>query len=898
MPLAPGTRLGRYLITAPLGAGAMGEVYQARDDRLQRVVALKVLPAALVVDQERLARFVQEAQLASSLRHPHIVTIFDAGSADGHEYVAMELVQGRTLDAVVARNGLRPSVALRYAIQIADALAAAHAAGIVHRDLKPANIMVSHEDQITILDFGLATLIEPPPANPADETRTANGIVETMAGTILGTVAYMSPEQAEGRHVDTRSDLFSFGAILYEMLSGRRAFHADTTTGTLAAVINLEPPPLSSVAPEVPAAIERIVHRCLRKDLNRRAQTAADLKVALDEALDDLASGATERTSSTSTVERHSARWWQVLAVAAVGVAALTTAAVMWTARRPAPEAPEPSAFVPVSLTSLPGFERFPWFSPDGSQVVFTWLREGALSPDVYIQNIADNSNSLRLTDDGSAHFFPAWSPDGRSIALWHAPPGGYPGIVTVDAAPARLVIVSALGGTERQVMEWVGAIRRIGWSPDGRWLAVSPSGTREHLEKGITLVSVETGEQIPWVATDARYAGAAEPAFSPDGRHIAYVRRRDDLLSDLFVATVGADGRPEGAPVRVDYGGREARLPVWSADGRQLLIVDGTAMSNGGVVRVWTDASRPAERIVGLEHTDSLGLSRDGRRLVISRGGGDVDIWQLDLADPTKHRRIAPSTLHDDGGVYSPDGTRIAFSSNRQGPREIWVADISGENAMPLTNFGGPVSGAANWSPDGRFIAFDGRPDGNSDIFVVPSAGGPLRQLTRDPAEQARPAWSADGREIYFSTTRGGRNEIWRMPAEGGDPVLVTRNGGFWLMPSTDGRWIYYRTASPPLRIHRIRPDGTDDTVIISDLDVLSSVVTASALWFTSRRLENPPSIVLRRLGFADSRVRDVAAFDFPLIGGLSISPDERHALVTRPDPGGADLFLVDNFR
>jgi serine/threonine protein kinase/Tol biopolymer transport system component len=894
MPLAPGTRLGRYLILGPLGTGGMGEVYQARDERLQRVVALKVLPAALVADPERLSRFIQEAQLASSLRHPHIITIFDAGSADGHEYVAMELVEGRTLDAVVARTGLRPSSAIRYAIQIADALAAAHAAGIVHRDLKPANIMVSHADQITILDFGVATLTQPPRASPTDETRTSNKIVETMAGTIVGTVAYMSPEQAEGRPVDTRSDIFSFGAILYEMLSGRRAFHADTTTGTLAAVINLDPPPLSSIVADVPLAVERIVHRCLRKDLNRRAQTAADVKVALEEALDDLSSGSTGRTSSTAA--RRSVPW-QVLAVAAVGAAALITAAAMWTARRPPPEPAAPSAFVPVVLTSLPGFERFPSLSPDATQVVFTWFREGAASPDAYVQIIGDHSNSLRLTNDGDAHLFPAWSPDGRWIALWHAPPGTFPGMVTRETAPARLVVISPLGGAERQVIEWVGALRRIGWSPDGRWIAVSPAGTREHLDKGITLVSVETGEQVEWVETDPRYAGAAEPAFSPDGLRVAYVRQRDDLLSDLFVASVGPDGRPTGAPVRVDYGGREARLPVWSADGRQILVVDGSSMSNGGVVRVRADGSRPAERIVGLEHTDSLALSRDGGRLVISRGGGDVDIWQLDLADRTQHRRVASSSLHDDGAVYSPDGTRIAFASNRQGAREIWVADASGENAMPLTKFGGPVPGALRWSPNGQFIAFDGRPDGNADIFVVPAAGGPVRQLTRDPAEQARPAWSHDGREIYFTTTSEGRNEIWRMPAEGGDPVLVTRNGGIWVEPSTDGRWLHYMTASPPYGIHRLHPDGTGDTVILPDLGFPIAAVTDSGVWFTARNAGPTRSTVLRRLGFADGRVRDVTVFDsWPL--GLSIARDERRALVTLPDVGGADLLLVDTFR
>src|SRR4051812_10297731 len=291
MPFAAGTRFGPYEIFALLGAGGMCEVYEALDSRLSRRVALKILPPSLIANEERRRRFLQEAQLASSLQHPHIVTIFDIGSANDTEYLAMELVRGRTLDTLIPNKGLRLGDALRYGIQITDALAAAHAAGIVHRDLKPGNIMVTDQDQIKILDFGLATLVEQGlVAGGGDETRLQPAI-ETGAGMIVGTVAYMSPEQAEGRKVDARSDIFSFGAILYEMLSGRRAFGGESTPATLAAVINLEPRPLTNISEAVPQQVERLVSRCLRKDLARRAQHASDVKIALEELRDDSASG-------------------------------------------------------------------------------------------------------------------------------------------------------------------------------------------------------------------------------------------------------------------------------------------------------------------------------------------------------------------------------------------------------------------------------------------------------------------------------------------------------------------------------------------------------------------------------------------------------------------------------
>ena len=283
MALEPDTRLGPYRIVDLLGVGGMGEVYRARDERLNRLVAVKVLPADRVAaSAERRSRFIQEAQLASALQHPNIVTIFDIGSTEVGDYLAMELVRGRTLDDVIPQAGLPLQNALRYASQIVDALAAAHAAGIVHRDLKPGNIMVTEQDQIKVLDFGLATLAAGAPINETDETGARAAAVETGAGTILGTVAYMSPEQAEGHAVDARSDIFSFGAIFYEMLSGLRAFRGGTTFGTLAAVIGLEPEPLAKVATHVPAEVDELVSACLRKDVNRRAQSASDLKIELD----------------------------------------------------------------------------------------------------------------------------------------------------------------------------------------------------------------------------------------------------------------------------------------------------------------------------------------------------------------------------------------------------------------------------------------------------------------------------------------------------------------------------------------------------------------------------------------------------------------------------------------
>jgi serine/threonine protein kinase len=886
MALEPDTRLGPYRIVELLGVGGMGEVYRARDDRLNRLVAVKVLAAdRLAASAERRQRFIQEAQLASALQHPNIVTIFDIGSTEVGDYLAMELVRGRTLDAAIPQGGLPLQQALRYASQIVDALAAAHAAGIVHRDLKPGNVMVTEQDQIKVLDFGLATLAAGGSINDTDETGARAAAIETGAGTILGTVAYMSPEQAEGHAVDARSDIFSFGAIFYEMLSGLRAFRGGTTFGTLAAVINLEPEPLTKVATHVPAEVDELVSTCLRKDVSQRAQSTSDLKLEIDDLREASSSG-----SLRVAPPKRLGRWGRYAAIAGIVVAAAAAARALW------PAAPLPTGFTPSPLTALPGSESFPTFSPDGSQVAFTWVREGGTGTDVYAQTIGAGT-PLRLTSDDSLHMYPAWSPDGSSIAAWHVPRGTS---ITAVTSQGRLVLVPPLGGPERQILEWTGAARRISWSPDGHWLAISPVSVRTHRERGITLVSPTTGQRIEWAAIDKVFAASVDPAFSPDGSRLAYTKTRDDFSSDVYLVAVGADGKPAGTPTLLPYGGKEASYPVWTPDGRHLLLIEGVPSSNGGVRRVPIDGSQPSAPLGGLEHAASLALSRGSGRLAFHRPGIDVDIWRLDLRNPAGSGRVAPSTLWEEGADVSPDGTRLAFSSNRSGAREIWVADVSGDHALQLTTFGGPVPGTARWSPDQQLIAFDARPEGHSDIYVVHAGGGPIRRLTDDRGADSRPAWARDGRSIYFSSDRTGRSEIWQAPLDGGTPIQITKGGAGNVKVSRDGRWLFYQGLTPPLAIHRIAPDGSNDTVVVDeDVRIGMFAATEHALWFVTNPVAGIPSVTLKRLDFATGEIREMARTDFvPIPVGLSMSADERYALITRNDRNGSDLLLVTDFR
>jgi serine/threonine protein kinase len=409
--LTDGSKLSHFEIVEKLGQGGVGVVYKARDLRLNRLVALKVLPPAAVFDSVRQARFQQEAQAASALNHPNIVTIYEIDSAGGVVFIAMEYVDGRTLDQLIPQKGLRYTEALQYAVQIAGALAAAHAAGIVHRDIKPANVMIAGKGAVKVLDFGLAKLTEPSTPRDIAEDQPTLTMQKSVSeeGMVAGTTAYMSPEQAEGKKLDGRSDIFSLGVVLYEMLTGRRAFRGDTNVATMAAILNQEPKPVRDIVEALPPELDRVLTRCLRKDRDRRFQHMADLKVALEELKEESDSGRVSAGFAPPPRRRSRA----LVASLAAG-AALVLAAIGWMLKTPG-KPPPPQAIVP--LTAYIGSELFPTFSPDGSQVAFSWDGEKEDNFDIYIKQV-DGGALVRLTTDPASDMRPAWSPDGRTIAF------------------------------------------------------------------------------------------------------------------------------------------------------------------------------------------------------------------------------------------------------------------------------------------------------------------------------------------------------------------------------------------------------------------------------------------------------------------------------------------------
>jgi eukaryotic-like serine/threonine-protein kinase len=887
MPIAPGTRLGAHEIQQRIGAGGMGEVYRARDTKLRRDVAIKILPNLGGSDPERFSRFTREARALASLNHPGITTVHDISEQDGLHYIVMELVAGRTLDDCIVAGGLPPGQALKYALQAADALARAHDAGIVHRDVKPANIMITPDGLAKVLDFGLAKLAAP---DEADRDVTVTGL-HTTGGRILGTVAYMSPEQAQGQAVDARSDIFSFGAVLYEMVSGRRPFDTPSkdAIGTLAAILHTEPPPLPD---HVPQDLRKLIARCLKKDPERRPQSMKDVRIALEELREDSES---ERLVPPSRATRHGP--WRAVAsvVLLLGLAAVAMALLS------RDTGPPPTS---LPLTTYAGFEREPTFSPDGAQIAFVWDGEAQDNRDIYVQMIG-SGRPLRLTTDPAADFSPAWSPDGRSIAF----------LRNLQGNRAAVMLVPSLGGPERRLAEvlepewWMGG-PYVAWTPDGRWLAIvdQAEGSRAH---GLYLLSVDTGERRVLTEPPSGTLSDSAPAFSPDGRMLAFARTHG--TSDIFVLPLTTSFAPAGEPRRLTFAEVWAGSPTWLPGRRWPFgsgedLVFGSAWGRPGLWRV-SASGGPAERLpYGSEEGSHPSYSTSARRLAYTRSTSVTVLARVDIASG-RITHLSGSSRQDVNPDVAPNGGRVVFQSTRSGPSEIWLSNVDGTDAVQVTSMNAPMTGGPTWSPDGSTVVFDSSKEGTFDVYVVDTHGGRPRRMTDHPGNDLGGVYSRDGQWIYFGSNRTGDWQIWKMPSAGGTAVQITRDGGFISRESADGRWVYYLHRPAAItELRRVPADGGEEVTVIDAVFQRGYALTPEGIYFFSEEKAGTLSEHARTaaqtgaamLFHLDLRtgtrtpIAPVGKVDF----GMALRPDGREVVFSRILQEGSDLMLVENFR
>jgi serine/threonine protein kinase len=663
-----GRTLSHYKILEKLGSGGMGDVYLAEDTDLERRVALKVLPPELAESEERRARFQREAKAVAALNHPHIVTVHSVEQADGVHFITMELVRGKTLSELIPRKGLSLAKLLEIAIPLADAVAAAHEKGVLHRDLKPENLMVSDEGRLKILDFGLAKLRVDSDVAGVSEFPTKS---RTGEGKIVGTVAYMSPEQAEGRSLDARSDIFSLGIVLYEMATGERPFRGDTPASVISSILKDTPRAVTELQPDLPQSLAKIIRRRLVKDTEHRLQTAKDLRNELEELKRDVESGEFFRVSAPG--KRGAMPRWLFPAMAAL----LALTVFIYLARREEPSL-RPQL---IQLTSQAGIEGFPSLSPDGDQLVYVSRALGNL--DIYLQRVG-GQKLINLTEDSPVDDSqPAFSPDGARIAFRSARDGG------------GLFVMGATGESVKRVAD---SGFNPAWSPDGDFLAFSTasvsSPNRGPESAGpLRVVRVANGE----VRSIEVKGDAVQPSWSPHGHRIAFWSHTLSDRSYRDIWTVPAEGG-EVVPVtrdeHVDWN------PVWSPDGAYLYF----SSNRGGTYSLWR-----------VPIHEATGETRGEPELVTTSGAARIGHITIAREGRIAYQaNLSATNLH-----------KIAFDPESE--------SVVGEPVGIVTGSRTVIS--ADVSRDGRWVAFSfffG--GGQSDIAVVGTDGTGLHQITDEP--------------------------------------------------------------------------------------------------------------------------------------------------------------------
>jgi len=770
-----GYQIGPYTIQSLLGAGGMGDVYRARDTKLGRDVALKILPPLFTANADRVARFGREARVLASLNHPHIGSIYGFEDTGDVPALVLELVEGETLDDCVRRGPLPVSKALAVAQQIADALDAAHRAGIIHRDLKPSNIKITPDGVVKVLDFGLAKALAADGSNPdlPTSTLTADG---TLAGAILGTAPYMSPEQARGQAVDKRTDIWAFGCVFFEMLTGSSAFVRETVTDTVVAVLGAEPE-WKSLPADTPASIRRLLTRCLQKDARRRLHDIADARIEIEDAI------ATPAEPVAPATPRPSSR--SALLALLLGIAAALV--LLWWARDKfgGPAQPSLQDVRVTRLTELPGLEESPAISPDGKSLAFTAGVNGKRQ--VFVQLVAGGA-PLQITHDAADHESPRWSPDSSSVFYFSPAVSG--------AVQGSIWEMPALGGVPRRVVNSVGGADVS--QKDGR-LALFRLA-----KQGIQLVTAPMdGSRFDVVAEFAPATYYLYPRWSPDGRWIAF-QQGDSIRFDVFVAP--ATG---GTPRQLTHENNMMSGFAWLPDSTGIVY----SSSRGGTMpylptlalwQVTLQDGRVRRITSGETSYVTPDISRSGA-ILVGRLKLQSDIWKFPVDGlPTENAARAVRVTRQTGQVLTPTAgpgdKEVAFLSDSGGHANFWVVNTESGALRQITHERDPnvAVGVPVWSPQGDAIAFvssRGNQGLTFGVWLVNSDGSNLRNVANPGLG---PAWSPDGRWVYYST-RGGTaaTELKKVPVDGGAAVTVTterlRN-----VIGLDGTTLYYSFERP----------------------------------------------------------------------------------------------------
>jgi Tol biopolymer transport system component len=866
--LASGVRIGTFEIVAPLGAGGMGEVYRARDTRLGREVAVKVLPPELASDSERLARVEREARVLAALNHPNIAAIYGLEHDGNAPALVLELVDGETLAARVDRGALPVKEAVDVARQIMLALDAAHETGIVHRDLKPGNVALTRSGTVKVLDFGLAKAGVSAELGASDvQTLTHDA---TREGVVVGTAAYMSPEQARGRAVDKRTDVWAFGCVLYEMLTGRLAFPGASLPDTLAAVLERQPD-FTLLPAATPVSLRRLVERCLEKDPARRLRDIGDARPDLDEAL---------APPTASEPNRPAGRVWLARMVP-LGLAALA-ATLLAVLARPSGRTLDTAAFRFVPLAAEPGDETSPAWSPDGRSIAYTAEAGGVRQ--LFTRSL-DAAVATQVTTAATDCRDPFWSGDATRIFfsdgneyvgdLWSVgATGGEPQLVLKDASVAAL-------------------------TPDGRTLAFvrGLGGKRGLWITGTTKLEPQRYRTSPFPETFNR-SGSVD--FSRDGSKLAVLLARQKGAS--FVTELWVVPYPSGTP-RVAFADASDLFGghiSWMPDGRHL-VLSGELSGRPGIHLYIVDAERSSPVLPitsGTVNEEAPSVSPSGSQIAFAAGGNDVDIVRVPL-DGSRVEPLLASARTETWPAWSPTGSQLAYVTNARGPSEIWLRSVDEGWARPViahdpdaasTSFGRPV-----FSPDGQRLAHEVYAGATHTVWVSSVTDGRGVPLDGESRDQHGPAWSPDGRWIAYTRLAAGAWEVVKVPSGGGRPTHLAEAhaGGGSTAWSPGGEWIAY--AYDGLVLTSV--DGSRQKRLSSWQPAAFGFSPDGSLYAV--RHASDGSWTLMALDIANGRERELAVLDLPpraTLAGFSLHPKGK-AFATGMGLAHHDIWLLQGF-
>jgi serine/threonine protein kinase/Tol biopolymer transport system component len=806
--LTNGSNVGPYQIVSPIGEGGMGHVYKAKDTRLNRTVAIKVLRASLAGKPDLQQRFEREAQTVAGLNHPHICVLFDIGEQNGIDYLVMEYVDGETLADRLARGPLELSQTLRYAIEIADALDKAHRQGVVHRDLKPGNIMIA-KSGAKLLDFGLAKLKQTQEGLPTASAVRTEASALTVEGAILGTLQYISPEQLEGHEADARSDLFAFGATLYEMLTGSKPFQGKTQASVIGAILKDVPPPIQRLAPLTPPLLDHIVQRCLVKDPDERFQSANDMLAEL-RWLESHLSDVQPAAAATAAAPGKTA--WAVAGLFVI--ATIVLSGLYWRSMsRPASSGENPLLRISIVVPESMAFDTGnPVISPDGRRVV------SSVASALWVRALDSSSAQKLAGTDGAGTRF--WSPDGKSVGFF---------------ADSKLKVVDIAGGTPQTIADNGGNQRGATWNKDGVIL-FAPGN------QGLFSVKAAGGGkpvQVTKLNPAKQEIDHTWPDFLPDGRHFLYFSRTAtsegrgiyvgslDSSETKFVlkSTVQAIFAPPGYLLFMRQGVLVAQRfdpnklevqgdPIPVTEGVRYLASVGNfqaSVSANGILAyraggdvsqvqlTWFDRTGHNVGTVGAPGPyPNFALSPDARRIALDRTDLDTiqrDIWVMDI-DRGAPSRLTFNPADDTSPRWSPDGKRIFFNSNREGLTNCFqrAADGSGEET-PVRKSEGTLRACNDISPDGKYLLFHSREANNSyDLWSVPVDGDEKPSpFLKTPYNEGQARFSPDGKWVAYASEESGRLEIYVRRFPSGEKHQISTGGGSWPRWRHDGRELFY---------------------------------------------------------------------------------------------------------